>query len=162
MPKIQSLKVRAVRVPMTHPHRTASGVVSGRRTLLTDVLTDDGVDGHSMVFTYTAAALRPTSDLIQNLQAAGSGRATWPPVEMQTEAFPAVLDYSGPKGLSASRWLRSTWRFGTRWLAGTAPRWSVCSAVSKDRFRPMGQWDTTGRRARPGSRPDGSIADSRR
>ena len=38
MPKIQSLRVRAVRVPMAHPHRTASGVVSESPLVLTDVL----------------------------------------------------------------------------------------------------------------------------
>lgn len=68
MPKIRSLKVRAVRVPMAHPHRTAGGVISEMPLVLTDVFTDDNVVGHSMVFTYTAAALRPTADLIQNIE----------------------------------------------------------------------------------------------
>ena len=68
MPKIQSLKVRAVRVPITPPHRTASGVVSESPLILTDVLTDDGVVGHSLVFTYTTVALKPTADLIRNLE----------------------------------------------------------------------------------------------
>jgi mandelate racemase len=53
---------------MAHPHRTASGVVSESPLVLTDVLTDDGVVGHSLVFTYTATALKPTADLIQNIE----------------------------------------------------------------------------------------------
>src|SRR3954466_14768512 len=69
MSKIKSLKVRAVRVPMAHPHRTASGVVSESPLVLTDVLADDGIVGHSIVFTYTTAALKPTAELIQNLEA---------------------------------------------------------------------------------------------
>jgi hypothetical protein len=46
-PRILSLEVRAVRVPMSEPHRTASGEITGVR-------------GHSMVFTYAVAALAPT------------------------------------------------------------------------------------------------------
>src|SRR5215204_6013314 len=66
--KITSLRVRAVRVPMREPHQTASGAVSESPLVLTDMVTDAGVTGHSIVFTYTAAALGPTAQLIQNLQ----------------------------------------------------------------------------------------------
>jgi mandelate racemase len=65
---IRELRVRTVRVPMREPHRTASGVVSESPLVLTDVITEDGVAGHSIVFTYTAAALHPTADLIRNLE----------------------------------------------------------------------------------------------
>lgn len=68
MSKIQSLTVRAVRVPMTEPHRTASGIITESPLVLTDVTTDHGTVGHSVVFTYTTAALRPTAELIQNLE----------------------------------------------------------------------------------------------
>jgi len=67
-PRIRGLKVRAIRVPMTPPHQTASGTVAESPLVLTDVTTDDGATGHSLVFTYTAAALRPTADLIKNLE----------------------------------------------------------------------------------------------
>jgi mandelate racemase len=53
---------------MAHPHRTTSGVVAESPLVLTDVVTDDGVVGHSVVFTYTVAALKPTADLIRNLE----------------------------------------------------------------------------------------------
>jgi mandelate racemase len=66
MAVIQSLRVRAVRVPMT-PHQTASGTVTESPLVLTDVVGDDGVEGHSITFTYTAAALKPVADLIANL-----------------------------------------------------------------------------------------------
>ena len=36
--------------------------------VLTDVITDTGISGHSIVFTYTAAALKPTAELIQNFE----------------------------------------------------------------------------------------------
>jgi mandelate racemase len=68
MSKITGLKVRAVRVPMAQPHRTASGVVSESPLVLTDVHCDDGSIGHSIVFTYTPLALKPTAELIQNIE----------------------------------------------------------------------------------------------
>jgi len=68
-PKIKGFNVRAVRVPMTEPHRTAGGVISESPLVLTDVVTDTGIAGHSMVFTYTPAALRPTAELIMNISA---------------------------------------------------------------------------------------------
>lgn len=68
MQMIQRVQARAVRVPMTPPHRTASGTVSESPLVLTDVFTDDGIVGHSMVFTYTTAALKPVAELITNLE----------------------------------------------------------------------------------------------
>jgi mandelate racemase len=65
-PKIREVHVRSVRVPMEHPHQTASGVLSESPLVLTDVVTDEGVKGHSIVFTYNAAAIGPTADLIRN------------------------------------------------------------------------------------------------
>jgi mandelate racemase len=67
-PTIQGFRVRAVRVPMTQSHQTASGVITESPLVLTDVLTDAGISGHSIVFTYTSAALRPTAELIQNFE----------------------------------------------------------------------------------------------
>jgi mandelate racemase len=52
---------------MAEPHRTAGGVISTSPLVLTDIDTDTGVTGHSLVFTYTPAALKPTGDLIRNL-----------------------------------------------------------------------------------------------
>src|SRR3982751_6554739 len=66
--KIRELQVRAVRVPMTTPHRTASGVVSESPLVLTDVIADSGIVGRSITFTYTAAALGPTAELIRNIE----------------------------------------------------------------------------------------------
>ena len=64
---IKSLRARAVRVPMAHPHRTASGTVSESPLVLIDAVTDQGVAGHGIIFTYTTAVLKPTAELVQNL-----------------------------------------------------------------------------------------------
>jgi mandelate racemase len=67
-PTIKELRVRTVRVPMREPHRTASGVVTESPLVLTDIATSEGVTGHSILFTYTAAALGPTAELTRNLE----------------------------------------------------------------------------------------------
>src|SRR5262249_37283552 len=46
--------------------------------VLTDVITDAGVSGHSLVFTYTPAALRPTAELIRNIEALVKGEELVP------------------------------------------------------------------------------------
>lgn len=82
MPKIESLRIRTVRVPMVEPHQTASGVISESPLVLTDVVTDAGVVGHSMVFTYTVAALKPTAELIRNIEPLVKGE-TLAPLELE-------------------------------------------------------------------------------
>jgi len=66
--KIEGLKVRAVSLPMADPHRTSNGVITESPLVLIDVITDAGVHGHSMVFTYNAEALKPTAEMIKNLE----------------------------------------------------------------------------------------------
>ena len=77
-PTIKSLRVRAVRVPMAEPHLTAGGSITESPLILTDVITDTGIVGHSIVFTYTPAALKPTADLIQNIESLVTGEALAP------------------------------------------------------------------------------------
>ena len=52
---------------MAHPHQTASGVVNESPLVLIDLITGQGAVGHGIVFTYTAAALKATAELVQNL-----------------------------------------------------------------------------------------------
>lgn len=77
-PRIKQLRVRAVRVPMPDPHQTASGTVSESPLVLTDVIADDGTVGHSIVFTYTTAALEPTARLVQNMESLVAGEPLAP------------------------------------------------------------------------------------
>ena len=71
--KIRELRVRAVRVPMAQPHRTASGTVSESPPVLTDVVTEEGVVGHSYVFCYSVLALKPVALLVKGLEAPRPG-----------------------------------------------------------------------------------------
>jgi mandelate racemase len=63
---------------MQHPHQTASGSVSESPLVLTDAIIDDGTIGHSVVFTYTPAALAPTALLVRNFEALVKGEALAP------------------------------------------------------------------------------------
>lgn len=100
-PTIRALRVRAVRVPMTHAHRTASGVITESPLVLTDLATDAGVSGHSIVFTYTPAALAPTAEMIRNLEALVQGDALAPlEVERKLAARFRMLGTQGLVGIA--------------------------------------------------------------
>ena len=60
--------MRAVRVPMENPHRTATGVITESPLVLIDAITDEGIVGHGIVFTYTVAALRPVAEFVTNIE----------------------------------------------------------------------------------------------
>jgi mandelate racemase len=77
-PTVRDIRVRAVRVPMAEPHRTASGAVTESPLVLTDVVTDSGVTGRSITFTYTAAALGPTAEMVRNVSAVVTGEELAP------------------------------------------------------------------------------------
>jgi mandelate racemase len=116
MRKIESLRVRAVRVPMAHPHRTASGVVTESPLVLTDVLTDDGAVGHSVVFTYTPAALKPTADLIQNLEGLIRGDELAPAhIEQKLSGRFRLLGAQGLVGIALAAIDMALWDAFARW-----------------------------------------------
>jgi len=101
--KILAVQVRAVRVPMAHPHQTAGGTVSESPLVLTDITTEDGVVGHSVVFTYTAAALKPTADLIRNLEPLIQGEPLAPAeIEQKLSKRFRLLGTQGLVGIALS------------------------------------------------------------
>jgi mandelate racemase len=94
---LRELRVRAVKVPMAQPHRTASGTIAESPLVLTDVITENGIVGHSMVFTYTEAALKPTAGLIKNLETLIVGEPL-APAEI-TQSLTRRFRLLGPQGL---------------------------------------------------------------
>jgi mandelate racemase len=96
--KIRALRVRAVKVPMAQPHRTASGTITESPLVLTDVLTDEGVVGHSYVFCYAALALKPVAMLVQGLEPLVAGQPLAPLAIEQMLA--RRLRLLGPQGLT--------------------------------------------------------------
>jgi mandelate racemase len=65
--KVRELRVRAVRVPLSPPHITASGAVVESPLVLIDAICDGGIVGHGLLFTYSVSALKPTAELIRNI-----------------------------------------------------------------------------------------------
>jgi mandelate racemase len=95
---IRELRVRALQVTMPQPHRTASGTISESPLIVTQVITDQGVIGSSLIFTYTAAALKPCADLIANLEPLISGEPVAPqPIH---DRLLAAFRLLGPQGLT--------------------------------------------------------------
>jgi mandelate racemase len=68
MIKITGLEASTVLVPMAEPHRTASGVVAASPLVLIRVHTDAGIQGQSLLFTYTPAALQATAHMVRGME----------------------------------------------------------------------------------------------
>ena len=96
--KIRELRVRAVRVPMAEPHRTASGVITESPLVLTDVVTDQDIIGHSYVFCYSALALKPTALLVKGLEPLIAGHPL-APLEIE-QLLARRFRLLGPQGLT--------------------------------------------------------------
>jgi mandelate racemase len=95
---ITSLQVRCVRVPLSEPHRTASGTVAVSPLVLLTLGTDAGVAGHSMIFSYLPAAMKPLGDLVQNLEPLLVGQRL-APVEV-SDGLLARFKLLGAQGLT--------------------------------------------------------------
>jgi mandelate racemase len=76
--EITAFKICTCLVPLPQPHRTASGVVAASPLVLLTIETDEGTQGHSMLFTYTPAALKPTADLLRGMEALVVGQTLAP------------------------------------------------------------------------------------
>jgi mandelate racemase len=76
--RIRDAQVRPVRLPMSTPHQTASGTITESPLVLLTLMTDEGVAGQSITFTYTTAALGPTADLMRNICALLVGESVAP------------------------------------------------------------------------------------
>jgi mandelate racemase len=95
---IRSLRVRAIRVPLSRPHPTAGGTVSEAPLVLVDLLTNEGVTGSAYVFCYTPLALEPVAHLVANLEAVVVGMPLTPlAIERVLQARFRLL---GPQGLT--------------------------------------------------------------
>ena len=145
--KVRELRVRAVRVPMTEPHKTASGVVAESPLVLIDAVFDDGArrPRHGVhVHADGAAAGRR---LVQNLRAAGHGRTARAGRD-RAEARAAVpaAGHARP-GRHRARGDRHG-ALGRARPRCTARRSHDCWAASKSRFRPTARSATTARRDR--------------
>ena len=128
--RIRRWRVRTVRVPLAEPHNTASGTVAESPLVLTDVECDDGVIGHSVVFTYTPAALKATADLVANFGAWFAGEPAAPlEIESRLAKRLRLLGPQGLTGMAAAALDMALWDAAARRqeqplaaLLGAAPR----------------------------------------
>ena len=97
-PRIRSIRARPVRVPMPVPHTTSSGTVAESPLVLTDIECDDGSIGHSIVFTYTPAALKPVAGLVDAFGEWVKGDDAAP--QAVEQKFARRLRLLGPQGLT--------------------------------------------------------------
>lgn len=99
--KVTGFDIRCVSVPLPEPHRTASGVIAASPLVLLSVQTDQGVQGHSMTFTYTPAALKPVADLMKNIEPLAAGQELAPAaVNGQLQARFRLLGTQGLVGMA--------------------------------------------------------------
>ena len=64
---ISGLRARAVDVPVQPPLETASAEIRSAPLVLVDLITEEGITGHSYVFCVTPLALGPMARLVSNL-----------------------------------------------------------------------------------------------
>jgi mandelate racemase len=76
--RIESLRTRAVLVPLQRPLGTGSGRLDRVALILADLTTSDGVIGSSYIFVPNALAARPTAQLIDNAAQIIVGQAAEP------------------------------------------------------------------------------------
>lgn len=108
--KIREIKVRTLCVPMERPHQTASGVVAESPLVLCDIVTDDGNIGHSVIFTYTRSALKPTADLLKAMEPLVQGQPLAPrEIEQNLAGRFRLLGTQGLVGMALSAIDMAVW-----------------------------------------------------
>ena len=83
-PAIRSITARAVDAPISRPVKNAFGVIRSAPLVLIDVVTDQGLTGHSYIFAYTRLTLKPLVRLIEDLGRDLVGRPI-APFDLMTE-----------------------------------------------------------------------------
>ena len=63
----RELRCTPVSVPLATPVRKASGRVTHAPLSLMDLVTEEGIEGRSYLFTYTPLVLKPMMELLSNL-----------------------------------------------------------------------------------------------
>ena len=63
----RSLRITPVNVPLSNPVRTAGGIITSSPLALIDIMSEEGVEGHTYLFTYTPLVLKPLCVLLENL-----------------------------------------------------------------------------------------------
>ncbi|MEM7669294.1 MAG: enolase C-terminal domain-like protein, partial [Pseudomonadota bacterium] len=134
--KITGLDIRAVKVPMAEPHRTASGVIAVSPLVLIQIQTDEGIVGTSVLFAYTEIALKALAEMTRGLEPLIVGQEADP--QTITDMLLARVRLLGAQGLAAMAIAgidMAIW--DARAIAAGAPLYAVLGAAPKA-IRPYG------------------------
>ena len=102
-PVIRSVKARAVVAPISRPVKNAFGVIDAAPLVLIDVVTDQGVTGHSYIFAYTKLTLAPLVHLIEEIGRDLTGKVIAPFDLMAVmDAKFRLLGWQGLVGMAVS------------------------------------------------------------
>jgi mandelate racemase len=102
-PIIRSVKARAVVAPISRPVKNAFGVIEAAPLVLIDVVTDQGVTGHSYIFAYTKLTLAPLVHLIEEIGRDLTGKAIAPfDLMVAMDARFRLLGWQGLVGMAVS------------------------------------------------------------
>ena len=102
-PAIRSVKARAVVAPISRPVKNAFGVIEAAPLALIDVMTDQGLTGHSYIFAYTKLTLKPLVHLIEEIGRDLTGKAIAPFDLMAVmDAKFRLLGWQGLVGMAVS------------------------------------------------------------
>jgi mandelate racemase len=95
---IRAIRARGLNLALHRPVETASGVIRTAPLVLIDLVTEEGIAGHSYVWCYTPVALQPLFQLVSNLAGFLAGEAADPAnVEHKLQRHFRLL---GPQGLT--------------------------------------------------------------
>ncbi|MBQ0920962.1 mandelate racemase [Hydrogenophaga aromaticivorans] len=98
---VRELRVRAVHVPMPLPLRTSSGTIQIAPLALIDLLTEQGVTGHTYLFCYTPLVLKPVVQLLENLSPLIQGDPVAPlALERKLQGMFRLLGLKGVTGMA--------------------------------------------------------------
>jgi mandelate racemase len=102
-PIIRSIKARAVVAPISRPVKNAFGVIEAAPLVLIDVVTDQGLIGHSYIFAYTRLTLAPLVHLIEEIGRDLTGKVIAPFDLMAVmDAKFRLLGWQGLVGMAVS------------------------------------------------------------
>jgi mandelate racemase len=100
---IRKITARPVTAPMKRPVRTAVGTIPAAPLVLIDVLTEQGITGHSYLFAYTPLALGPLARLVEAIGREIEGKAVVPVERMREfDRRFRLLGWQGLVGMAVS------------------------------------------------------------
>lgn len=100
---IRSVRARAVVAPISRPVKNAFGIIEAAPLLLIDVVTDQGVTGHSYIFAYAKLTLKPLVLLIEEIGRDLNGKAIAPfDLMAAMDAKFRLLGWQGLVGMAVS------------------------------------------------------------